>query len=193
MKIINILGVLASMASAVAAAEPVDKNHSGVFLGGSAQFGQSFQAGSGDSGAAFGLGVEAGFIAKRDTWNRFEIGGELSTASLGFENENSVKISIEDFNQALVKFGYGYSLGNHVFSVFRVGAGVGQGDYEIGNFTADAPAIIGMVGWDAVIPMGDHFDLLFGANYRVYKFTPDDIDSFQLNSTSLYAQARMRI
>ncbi len=198
MKIIYISVISTLLGTSFALAEPVDKNQSGPYFGGAAQFGQSFQAGSGNPGAAFSLGAEAGFVLKRDTWNRLEIGGEFSTATLNYEAEGGYDVSIAAFPQVLAKFGYGYSLGEHVFSVFRVGAGMGIGKYEINSRTTDATALIGMLGWDAVVPVGDYFDFVVGANYRIHKFTVDDlegrnVDSFQLNTSSLYAQARIRL
>ena len=53
-KIITIIAATMVSATAFSQVEPVDKNKKGVYAGGSLRFGQSFQAGTGSSGATFG-------------------------------------------------------------------------------------------------------------------------------------------
>ena len=199
MKTFSKLAVLGLLWGGAAMAEPVDKNHSGLFLGGGGHFGQSFVAGGdADPGASFTLLGELGYIVKRDTWNRLEISGELGLGSHSFKADGAPKITIEDYTHTLAKFGYGYSLGDNIFGIFRVGAGMGFGTYQLGNFSTDVSSVIGLIGYDIVMPAGDHVDFIFGADWRSHNISPDgndtiDGDSFQMNTTTIYAKARIKV
>ena len=112
--------------------EPVDKNDAGLYIGGSVRGGQAYRpGGDGSAGGAFGGGAEFGYVMPRDTWDRVEVGVELSLAEYNFDIEDSRAVKINNSPQVLVKFGYGYSLGAHTFGIFRVGAGVARADIEI--------------------------------------------------------------
>ncbi|NRA65027.1 MAG: outer membrane beta-barrel protein [Pseudobacteriovorax sp.] len=197
-KIITIIAATMVSATAFSQVEPVDKNKKGVYAGGSLRFGQSFQAGTGSSGATFGAAGEFGVILPRDSWNRIEIGGEFGTTSLGFKDESGEKVTVDALPVALVKFGYGYSLGNHAFGMFRLGAGLGVGELEQGDFTTDATALVGLIGWDAVFPATDHLDFTVGVDYRMHDVSLDsangvDFDNIQVNSVNVFASARLKI
>ncbi|SMF55301.1 outer membrane beta-barrel protein [Pseudobacteriovorax antillogorgiicola] len=185
-----------------AISEPVDKNFPGPYVGAGFMFGQASKAdGDSSAGAAFGLGLDVGYIIKRDTWNRIELGVELGTANLSFESDNT-DFDVEAMPQVLFKAGYGYSLGDHVFGIFRAGVGMASGELEASvngrTLSTDATAMIGMIGWDVVYPANERLDFVAGLNLRTYAVNPDsatgiDSESFQLNVPAIYGQVRYRL
>lgn len=185
-----------------AQSEPVDKNFPGPFVGVGFDLGQAQAAGK-DSNpdAALQLGAEFGYVMKKDTWNRVELGASIGYANLNMKIDGN-KVKVTQIPQLLLKAGYGYSLGNNVFGVFRLGAGVGLGEYEttVSSVTTegDASAFIAMLGWDVVYPASESTELVFGANFKSYSVNVDDIngqsvESVQVNVPGLMAQVRFRI
>jgi hypothetical protein len=182
------------------AAEPVDRNFGGPYVGGLLNVGQSFKAGSGSPGTAYLLGADVGYGIKRDTWNRIELGAELATGKGSFTDKTAfgeVDVDIDLDLVMMLKAGYGYSLGDAAFGTFRVGVGVAQASYEgkIGGVTAtdDTSGVTAMLGWDAYFPASPTFDFLFGASYRIFTFKFEGQDSIQLSMPGVYAGARVRI
>lgn len=166
--------------------DPVDRNYSGALLGGGLYFGQGMPVGDGSSGMAWFTYFEVGFGKASDTWNRFEGALELSTGSVKFSPEfNGVKTkyTYDVTMQVLAKGSYGYSLGNHVFSLFSLGAGTAFGDVEADDFNAkvDASSFVGQLGWDVIVPMGDKLYLDGGLNWRFMTVNPDKGNDFQVN------------
>lgn len=193
-----ILALLAD--SAYSQVEPVDKNDSGLYIGGQVRGGQSYRPGGGGSaGAAFGGGFEVGYVMPRDTWNRVEVGAEFLLTEYNFSVDDrfldEVDIKVSKSPSFLVKFGYGYSLGQHTFGVFRVGAGLARADVELGDLTSEATGIQGMLGYDFVLPAADIFDFVTGVDFRAQQYDIDDIngrpvDDLNVSVLSLYAAAR---
>lgn len=166
--------------------DPVDRNYSGALLGGGLYFGQAMPVGEGSSGMAWFAYMEAGFGRAADTWNRFEGSLELATGSVKFSPEvNGVKVknTYDVTMQIMAKGGYGYSLGSHVFSMFRLGAGTAFGEIEADGFagSVDANSFVGQLGWDVIVPMADRMYLDGGLNWRFMTVNPDKGKDFQVN------------
>ncbi|WP_141736044.1 outer membrane beta-barrel protein [Oligoflexus tunisiensis] len=182
------------------AVEPVDRNFAGPYVGGHLNLGQSFKAGSGSPGTAYLLGADVGYGIKRDTWNRIELGAELSTGKSAFTDKTAfgdVDVDLDLDLVMMLKAGYGYSLGDAAFGTFRIGLGVAQASFEgkIGGLTVtdETSGVAAMLGWDAFFPASPTFDFLFGASYRIFNFKFEDQDSFQVSMPGIYAGARVRI
>lgn len=181
------LGLCLSLSAPVfAQRDPVDRNYSGALLGGGLYFGQGTPVGGGSSGMAWFTYLEVGFGRAADTWNRFEGALELSTGSVKFSPERNgikTKNTYDVTMQFLAKGGYGYSLGDHVFGMFRLGAGVASGEVKADGFdvSVDASSFVGQLGWDVVVPMADRLYLDGGLNWRFMTVNPDRGDDFQVN------------
>lgn len=205
--------VLASLALAfpmVAQAQstdPVDRNNAGPYVGLGLNLGQSHGVGFDDNGTAYLIGADIGYVLKRDTWNRIELGVELQTgkAKIGDDvtnpltgNKLSADVDLDLDLVALFKVGYGYSLGDHAFGIFRAGFGIANGDAELKmaglSGSNDIDGTVAMLGYDVVFPANETLDFTVGVNYRIYTLDVEgnNFDDLQLNVTALNAGARLR-
>ncbi|MFW7379374.1 MAG: hypothetical protein ACOH5I_11240 [Oligoflexus sp.] len=181
--------------------EPVDRNFPGPTIGLNLNFGQAQKAGGSSSpGAYWNVAGELGYVVKRDTWKRIELGLELGTGGLEFRDKNqfgSSNVDIDLKSYAMFKAGYGYSLGGQAFGVWRLGAGMAFADAEAGSGllrgSDEGSAITALLGWDAVFPASDVLHLIFGFNFRYFNFKWDNFDSFQVNVPAIYASARLQL
>lgn len=198
----NIRAVLASLLLAsptlafAQSTDPVDRNNAGPFGGLNLNLGQAHGVGADDNGTAYLVSADVGYVMKRDTWNRIELGLELGTGKAEFGSKGSDFV-LDLGLVALVKAGYGYSLGDHAFGMFRVGFGIasGEGEVEIlgGKTSEDVDGTVALVGYDVVFPASETLDFTVGLNYRIYNLKGDDvIDNFQVNVPAINAGARVR-
>lgn len=170
--------------------EPYDKNFGGPRLGVNMTFGQSVAVGKSDPGLAWLFAVDGSFVMAQDTWTRMEFGLEVGTGQSVFKM-TSDKSSVElPHTYAMAKGGYGYSIGNHAFSVIRIGAGPVFGRYEgtlQGNKVASnsVTGLASMLGVDLVYPAGETGELVGGFRVGYMTFSGDGIDSFQVRTPSL--------
>lgn len=197
----NFRVVLASVAlscPAIAFAQsedPVDRNNAGPYAGLNLQLGQSHGVGAEDNGTAYLMGADIGYVMRRDTWNRIELGLELSTGKANF-GEDDTDVDLNLGLVALFKAGYGYSLGSSAFGMFRVGFGIANGEAEskttgLESDKEDFDGTVAMLGYDVVFPASESLDFVVGANYRIYTLKGDG-DSFQVNVPAVSAAARLR-
>lgn len=194
---------LSSAVGFAQSSDPVDKNSSGAFAGAQLLFGQARKVGESSPGPAYLLLADLGYGMKRDTWNRIEMGVELGSGKASFKDKNyDIDVDLDLDLSMMLKAGYGYSLGDHAFGIFRAGLGIVQASYEgdaANNVTIDggtASGVAAMLGWDAVIPASDSVDFLFGASFRIINLNfddgPNDTGEFQLNIPAVNAGMRAR-
>lgn len=167
-------------------ADPIDKNFSGATFDTGFYFGQGSVAANGSPGLAWFLFVEPGYGLAIDTWNRFEGSFELGKGEVRFSQKlhgTSYKKTFNVNGQFLIKGGYGYSLSNHVFAVWRLAAGSAFGDIDTkdGRKGDNANAFSGGLGMDIVIPTTENIYLKAGAHLRFMSVSADNQDNFQLN------------
>lgn len=176
---------------------PVDRNNPGPYLGLNLNFGQAQKAGgSSGPGAYWNAAGEMGYVFKRDTWNRIEVGLELGTGGMEFKDRDQINgnVSIDLKSYAMFKAGYGYSLGGHAFGVWRLGAGLAFAELDgPASLTDKGNGITALVGWDAVFPASEKLHLIGGFNLRYYNFNWDKLDSFQVNVPAIYGAVRIQI
>ncbi len=189
--------------------DPVDRNQPGPFVAVQAQFGLADQVSGSGSGPAWGLAVDFGYVMKRDTWNRLELGLGLETGGMDFQS-NDADVTMTYMPLVALKAGYGYSLGDHVFGNWRFAVGMASTTIEqspdtlnAASFDTDGQAIVSSLGWDVVLsPDEGDSELVFGAQFRIYNVNPDrvrvadtlvDPNPFQVNVPSVYASYRMRL
>ncbi len=177
---------------------PHDQNHSGGFAGPSLTFGQSRSTGAKNPGVAWFLGVEGGYVAAHQEWNRMEMSLELGTGQATFtdQNEKHVNLPIPVF--ALAKFGYGYTIGANTLGVIRVGVGPATGTYpgsaiESGGGSESILGFMGLLGYDVVLPVSKSFEMVAGIEDRMVSYSGDRIKSFQLNIPELNVGFRIRL
>lgn len=162
--------------------DPVDRNKSGGYLGAAFSFGQANRVGKGTGGTAWFLGIEPGYGMSRDTWARFELSFELGTGKLAYkdkDNSSNASVDVDVAYYGLIKAGYGYSLGDNVFAVWRLGVGPSSVKWTAkdSGVKAKSDSLSGLVyqaGVDIVAPMSDRMDLYGGVTYRIMSFNVDD-------------------
>jgi hypothetical protein len=105
----------------------VDNSKGGLFLGIHGNFGPVYDAEpTSSSGMGFGIAVEPGYAIQSSSWNRMELGvlvGYNSFAWKGGEGVNSTMTPLI----FIPRFGYGFSLGDNLFGMLRVGFGIATG------------------------------------------------------------------
>lgn len=181
-----------------AASSAYPSNKSGAFFGGTLTFGQSRAVGESSPGVGWFSGIEAGYVAARNEWNRLETGLELGTGFANFkQKDGGPQISLPITFYTLAKFGYAYSIGEKTFGVLRLGAGPATAKYPAkGLVSGSAESLTGfkgLVAYDFVFPAGEGLELVAGFNVRFFSFTGDEVDGFQMNVPALNVAARYRL
>jgi len=188
--------------------EPVDKNTSGPTLGVNMAFGQATASGGKGPGIIWFMGVEPGYGAARDTWNRVEPSFEIGAGYAEFkvkddEFTGTSKAPIKLF--ALAKVGYGYSVGQHSFAIWRLGVGPALMDFKqsvngVNRKASDTVSgFMARAGMDFMMPVAEGFDFLMGGHYNYLTFSVDELEggypldrSFQVNGLLLQISGRLR-
>lgn len=188
--------------------EPVDKNTSGPTLGVNMAFGQATASGGKGPGIIWFMGVEPGYGASRDTWNRVEPSFEIGTGYTEFRLKDAnatgnSKAPIKLF--ALAKVGYGYSVGQHSFAIMRLGVGPALMDFRqsiagVSRKASDSvTGFMARAGMDFMMPVAEGFDFLMGGHYNYLTFSVDELEggypldrSFQVNGLLLQISGRLR-
>jgi hypothetical protein len=176
-------------------------NRPSIVVGGGVGFGQSQGAGGLSSGISSQGWVQFGFMAPRGSWNRVEGNLWLAKGSLSFKSENEQTHEVDGELIGMARFGYGYSLGNLVYGVLKVGVGPFWANYirkeqDITLKTSESfVGLVGMFGWEAQFPFGENFELLGGVELQHYQFDVGDLlaqgqlvsgtsESFNINALS---------
>ena len=188
------------------------KNPKTMFLGGQVGFGQSYMTTPSSPGIAYKASFEPGFILPRDSWNRLEISGELGFGRASYTLSNGGKDQVDAKMNflALIKVGYGWSLGYDSFLVTRVGIGPtlaslsGETTGGITYNSSTQTGIAAMIGADLVAAMNDHIDLFGGLSVTRVNFHVSNVtassgaslsynESIQINMPMLQAGLRFNL
>ena len=103
---------------------PVAKIRSKVYGGFNLGIGQSQSAAQGGPKAAYIMGPKLGYNKTLSTWSLLDVDASLLTGEVGYSKANM------HVNYGLMfRIGYGYSLGNHVFGIWKLGVGLCNADY----------------------------------------------------------------
>jgi hypothetical protein len=151
------------------------KNNSGGFIGAGLAIGQARTPDSGSTPAtAFYAKVEPGYQIRTGSWNRVEVSADLSFGTLGFRlrDEDGGKVTAPTYS-LIARAGYGYSLGNTMFGLFKVGVGPvftklkfdggSSGGVPVAKYESDAlTGVAWQLGYLLVIPMTDSLDATAG-------------------------------
>lgn len=178
---------------------PEDRNKSGAYVGGNLSFGQSRAVGESNPGVGYFASGELGYIAARQEWNRMETSLELGTGAGSFKNKKQdVQVTLPISFFALVKFGYGYTVSDHVFGLLKVGAGPAAATYPK-KATLDKTSdenltgFMGLLGYDVAFAAGEASEIVSGFEVRFLSFSGDNIDSFQMNVPSIKLGVRVKL
>lgn len=169
--------------SGAAAADPVDRNHSGFGTTLQLGFGQAFKAEDGSPGLGWLVGIEPHYGFAMGTWHRLETGLELGTGYLSFKRAApGGKVTMPIGFYGLVKAGYGYWIGENVFGVLRAAVGPAAVQYREklplgGDIKENAAGVIWRVGYDIELPVTETFKMVGGAHYQGMNVNGDKFDS----------------
>lgn len=181
------------------APSPYDSNFSGAFVGAAFSFGQSRATNGSNPGASSLYGLELGYIAAKQSWNRIEASLEVGSGMANFKDTDSdtnVDLAINYY--VLPKFGYAYAIGDKVFGVVRAGAGMSVATYPAKAIATSTSSetlngFTFLLGYDVVFPVDEVIELSAGLEIRTTSFTGDDVESFQLNVPAMHVGARVRL
>jgi hypothetical protein len=154
------------------------KNDNGMFVGFGARFGQSYSTDGSNPGMGVLATVEPGFISRRDSWARFELSAEVSGGTMSFTKDDSAdtKVDVTTMPTVIAKAGYGWSLGESVFSVVKVGLGPSMATFEADadgfKYSSDGSlsGLAYLASLDAVFPISSMADLVGGLSVTHYSF-----------------------
>lgn len=164
--------------------EVSSQNNRALFITGKVDFGQAYGTGGSTPGAAAMFHLEPGYIFPRGSWSRIEASLDLSSGLLKFRDRDvgKTRVIMPIGLLALVKFGYGYSLGKGVFGLFRVGAGpataIYKGTNNVGVDSSSPDPIFGLAGYlgfDVVAPASELIDLVGGISVTHFQFDIDKL------------------
>lgn len=157
--------------------------NSGPFIGAGPVFGQARTTEEGASpGTAVFLNFEAGYQARRSGFGRLEFSGQLFSGQASFrpqdgDGETNVPVGFG----LLFKGGIGYSLGQTLYGVMRVGLGPVLAKIEAhpdggGKFTSDSTTgLAGYLGYGIVAPFTDSLDFTGGFSWTHYQLSVDKL------------------
>lgn len=160
-----------------------NKNESGFYLGGGVLLGQAYKSGGSSPGVAALVLIEPGWTARRDSWNRLETSLEFGFGQLTFrkDGDGNPKVTMPLNGVVLAKLGYGWSLGDSLFNLIKIGVGPAIADYEAkadGSTVKSDGSLTGLVAmasYDLVVPMGSGFDITGGVRFTHMAFDLDDV------------------
>lgn len=159
-------------------------NASGVFVGGGVSFGQASPTDAGSPGLASLFHIVPGYQVARGSWGRIEFGADVFSGKLSLRHANNSaetggKISLPIGLGFVPQFGYGYSLGEKMFGVLRVGVGPVMAKMELGDLKSSGSlsGLSGMLGWDLIAPVADRIDFTAGLAWSHWQFDIDQLDA----------------
>jgi len=152
-------------------------NDNGAFIGGGLAFGSARTTEKGVSpGVAMLFSFEPGYQVNRGSWNRLEFSGQIFAGQAEF-GKTDINVGLG----LLAKLGYGYSLGDKLMAMFRVGAGPVLATFKnrdnAESIESDGTLMgLGLQGaWQLVFPMSDALDLVGGLSWTHMQFNVDDV------------------
>lgn len=158
-------------------------NASGGFLGAGLTFGQARTTEDSVSpGVATLFYVEPGYQVNRGSWNRLEFSGQVFSGRATF-GDSDVNVGLG----LLAKIGMGYSLGDRLMAMFKLGAGPVMATFETEVDTGTSTEKVesdgtlmglGLMGaWQMVFPMSSALDMTGGLSWTHMQFNVDDVKS----------------
>lgn len=187
-------------------------NDSGLFLGAGLGLGQARTT---EDKVTPGLALlgsfEPGYQFNTGSWSRMEVSAQILAGTMSFRNPSNAggKSTLNVATGLLAKFGYGYSIGNKLFGLLRLGGGPLLAKYEgrvDGTKITSDGTLSGLgilIGWDAVMPMTSALDGVIGLDWLHAEFDVNDVKangakyvydhSLVLNVPQIYLGLRLRL
>lgn len=159
-------------------------NDSGLYLQAALGFGQTRST---EEQATPGLGLlgsfEPGYQFNTGSWSRVEFSAQFLAGELAYRTaaSNTGKTTLPIGFGLLAKVGYGYSIGNKLIAMLRLGAGPLLGKFEAspeGVKAVSDGTITGLgllAAWDLVLPMNSFIDGVFGLDWLHAEFDVHDV------------------
>lgn len=157
-------------------------NESGGFVGAGLTFGQARTTEDVSPGVATLFFFEPGYQVNRGSWNRLEFSGQVFAGRASF-GDSDVNVGLG----LLAKIGMGYSLGDRLMAMFKLGAGPVMATFKseidtgTGTETVESDGTLmglGLLGaWQMVFPMSSALDLTGGLSWTHMQFNVDDVKS----------------
>jgi hypothetical protein len=157
-------------------------------------FGEAFNNGGGSPGVAYNIKAEGGYIASRDSWSRVEFGLGILMGGTSYRADvdgESLKYTTTLGPGMLLKLGYGYSLGEKMIGLWRVGAGLTSGSTSAEGSSESFLGPMIAVGYDLIVQTEGNFDLLAGA--EVTHLSYDASAPVNMNIPAIRVGIRMRL
>lgn len=184
---------------AVQQTEEVRTKQGHFSVGVGAGFGFAKEREGAESGIVAGGYIEPGYTIMLDPWSIGEFSLEVSSGKIDYEAPGGTDVEIALNYMALAQAGYGYSLGDNLFTIFKVGAGPASADFEAGNIESDGASTGIALRLSAGLRMlaAQAIDFGFGirGTYVTFDFdVPAGVSAdSKLMLTELYLSARIKI
>ncbi len=173
------------------------QGHFSVGIG--AGFGFAKERDGAESGIVAGGYIEPGYTIMLDPWSIGEFSLEVSSGKMDYDGPGNEAAELSLNYMALAQAGYGYSLGDNLFTIFKVGAGPASADLEFNGTDADDSSTGIALRLSAGLRMLAAQAIDFGVGIRGTYVTFDfdmpagaSVDS-KLMLTELYLSARIKI
>jgi hypothetical protein len=156
-----------------------NKDH--FYFGGYMGLGQAYSTESDDSpGLTYLVGLDPGYAMTLGSWSRMEVGADVffGKASFRLPADEGGKVDLPIGFGLLAKLGYGYSMGNNLFGVWKFGVGPVQAKYADENVKSkDAmTGIAGQLEFGLLMPISDKLDGTGSFRWTYMDFDLGDVD-----------------
>jgi hypothetical protein len=171
---------------------PAPKIPSSLYAGFNLGIGQSRPSGTGNDKGAYLLSPKIGYNKTLTTWSLFDADLDFLYGNIGHSAAN---ITI-DYG-ALLRVGYGYSLGNRVFGIWKAGLGIYNADYALTSDTAyKAKGILGsvyQVAFEALFPITSSVALTASAQWNYFALSVNQVKSGALTKPPANDEERIQV
>jgi hypothetical protein len=152
------------------------KFDSGFYVGGLGSFGQSLSTGPGSPLPSYRLSLDLGYTFSGSSWSRWEAGVETFFGRVG-TSDVEIPIGVG----FLAKIGHGYSLGNKLVGIWKLGVGPTLGRYEEelddGATAKSLDSVWGtalQASYWLLFPASNSFAVIGGISWTHYAFNIDE-------------------
>lgn len=173
-------------------------NASGVFLGAGISVGQATPTEAGSPNLASFAHFTPGYQVGKGSWGRIEFGADFFAGQLRLRHADNTSdtgglVQVPIRYGLMPQFGYGYSLGDKMFGVLRVGVGLGQASLELGGLKDRAlTGLAGMLGWDLIAPVSDSLDFTAGIAWTHWQFDVGELSGSKNGSQTVAYNRALR-
>lgn len=157
-------------------------NDSGWLLNGGISVGQAMPTEDGSPELASFVHFLPGYQQGIGSWGRIEFGVDFFAGQLRLRHADNASntgglVQLPIPYGLMPQFGYGYTIGNNMLGVSRVGVGLASARLELGKLQdSSLTGLLGMVGWDFIATVSESFDLIAGWAWTHWQFDVGQLD-----------------